>query len=488
MGKPTGFLEYERDENKSLTPDSRIKNFNEFHHIHSRRIRRKQAARCMNCGVPFCQSGMVLNGMITGCPLYNLIPEWNDDVYRDNFKNALERLLKTNNFPEFTGRVCPAPCEAACVNNLNGESVTIRDNELYIIETAFDKGLIKPVPPKIRSGKKVAVIGSGPAGLAVADSLNKRGHTVSVYEKSDRTGGLLMYGIPNMKLNKSVIERRINIMKQEGVEFTTSYDAAIKSNVSEILKKYDAVILCCGANQPRDINVAGRNCKGVYFAVDFLSLNTKSLLDSEFKDKNYPNPKNKNVVILGGGDTGNDCVGTCIRHGCKSVVQLEITDKPPVKRPENNPWPEWPKTLKTDYGQEEAISVFGKDPRIFNTTVKEIESTDGKISAVKTIKTEFKNGKLFKLPGTEKTIPTDMLIIAAGFTGTKKEVPEAFGVELTERNTVKTYDYGFSTNIPKIFTAGDMKNGQSLVASAIRDGRECARFVDAYLMEYTNMI
>ena len=419
MGKITGFIEYERNEKKRVAPLSRIKNFDEFYIPLTDSEHKEQAARCMNCGVPFCQSGMILSGMMTGCPLNNLIPEWNDAIYNDNLENAISRLLKTNNFPEFTGRVCPALCEAACVNGRIGKSVTCHDNELYIIEEAYKKGLIKPNPPKIRSGKKVAVIGSGPSGLANAECLNKRGHLVTVFEKNDRVGGLLMYGIPNMKLDKSVIERKIAIMREEGIEFKVNADVANTVSAKEILDEFDAVILCCGANEPRDIKVAGRDSEGVYFAVDFLTANTKSLLNSEFADKKYVDTKDKNVVIVGGGDTGNDCVGTAIRHGAKSVIQLEMMPKPPEKRAENNAWPEFPRILKTDYGQEEAIAVFGEDPRIYQTTVKEIISEKGKLKAIKTVEVKFTDGKLTEIENSEKVINADILIIAAGFMGTK---------------------------------------------------------------------
>ena len=488
MGKPTGFTEYKRMAKKRIEPLERIKNFNEFYIPLSEEVRKEQAARCMNCGVPFCQSGMILNGMATGCPLNNLIPEWNDAIYRDNLENALARLLKTNNFPEFTGRVCPALCEAACVNGKEGESVTVHDNELYIIENGYKNGLIKPNPPKVRSGKKVAVIGSGPSGLAAADCLNKRGHLVTVFEKSDRIGGLLMYGIPNMKLDKSIIDRKVGIMREEGITFNVNSDVGNSVKAENILKEFDAVILCCGANEPRDISAKGRDCEGIYFAVDFLSANTKSLLNSGFADKKYYNPKGKKVVIVGGGDTGNDCLGTCIRHGAASVVQLEMMPKPPTKRTENNLWPEFPRILKTDYGQEEAISVFGADPRIYKTTVKEIISEKGKIKKIKTVEVEFKDGKLTEIENSEKTIEADMLIIAAGFVGTKKYLPDAFGVELTARNVVKTGENAFATNVRKVFAAGDMHIGQSLVVRAINEGRKCAKEVDVFLMGYTNMI
>ncbi len=489
MGKITGFIEFKRDENTSETPEKRIKNFNEFHKPLPKEYRREQAARCMNCGVPFCQSGMFLNGSVTGCPLHNLIPEWNDEVYNENYPQALLRLLKTNSFPEFTGRVCPAPCEAACVCGINGEAVTIKDNELDIIENGFAKGLVTPMPPKVRTDKKVAVIGSGPAGLACADRLNKRGHNVTVFEKNDRAGGLLMYGIPNMKLEKDIIQRRIDIMLEEGINFKFNTDGA--KNAKEILKEFDAVVLCCGAEIPRDITAKNRkNTDGIYFALDFLTANTKSLLDSKFWDKNYIDPKEKNVIVVGGGDTGNDCVGTVVRHGCKSVVQLEIMSEPSLERLPSNPWPEWPLVKKTDYGQEEAIAVFGKDPRVYNTTVKEIiKDENNKIKAVKTVKVEFdENRKLTELADSQKLLDCDILIIAAGFVGCDTHIAKSYGVELTERQNVKTSDNKFRTNIENIFTAGDMHRGQSLVVWAIREGRDCAREVDEYLMGYSNMV
>ena len=494
MGKPNGFMEFERTDNSACSPLERIKNYNEFHSPLSEEERKKQAARCMDCGVPFCQNGKMLRGMISGCPLNNLIPEWNDLLYRDHKEQALERLLMTNNFPEFTSRVCPALCEKACTCGLNGEPVTVKENENAIVEFGFETGLIKAEPPKVRSGKKIAVIGSGPSGLAAADTLNRRGHSVTVYERSDRPGGLLMYGIPNMKLEKWVVKRRTDLMKAEGVQFEMNADIGKTIPAKEILNQYDAVILACGSSNPRDINAPGRDAEGIYFAVDFLKATTKSLLDSAMADDKYISAKGKNVIVIGGGDTGNDCVGTSVRHGCASVVQLEMMPKLPDERTENNPWPEYPRVCKTDYGQEEAAAVFGSDPRVYCTTVKEfIKDESGKLSAVKTVKLEFvpdeKTGRNVpkEIEGSEKVLPCELCLIAAGFLGVQSYVADAFGVELNARTNVSTENGKFSTNVQKVFTAGDMHIGQSLVVRAIREGRDAARETDQYLMGYTNL-
>ncbi len=494
MGKPTGFLDFERNENIACQPLERIKNYNEFHEPLSDKQRRAQAARCMDCGVPFCHNGKMLGGMISGCPLNNLIPEWNDLLYHDHMEQALQRLLMTNNFPEFTSRVCPALCEKACTCGLNGNPVTVKENENTIIEYGFENGFIKPEIPKVRSGKHIAVIGSGPAGLAAADTLNKRGHLVTVYEREDRVGGLLMYGIPNMKLEKSVIDRRIEIMNAEGVQFITNADVGYNVSSDEILSKSDAVILACGSSNPRDIKAEGRDAEGIYFAVDFLKSTTKSLLDSALADDKYISAEGKNVIIIGGGDTGNDCVATSVRHGCASVVQLEMMPKLPDERAENNPWPEYPRVCKTDYGQEEAAAVFGSDPRRYCTTVKEfIKDKDNRLSAVKTIRLEFikdmESGRMIpkEIEESEEIIPCELCLIAAGFLGVQSYIAEAFGVELNARNSVNTESGKFKTNVDKVFTAGDMHIGQSLVVRAIREGRDAAKEVDKYLMGYTNL-
>ncbi len=492
MGKPTGFLEYDRRGNTETGPLERIQNFNEFHVAMGEEERRCQAARCMDCGVPFCQSGMMIGGMASGCPLNNMCPEWNDLIYLGNYTEALGRLLKTNNFPEFTSRVCPAPCEAACTCGLNDTPVTIKENENAIIEYGYANDLMRAKPPKVRTGKKVAVVGSGPSGLAAADQLNKRGHNVTVFERSDRPGGLLMYGIPNMKLEKTVIEGRVKIMEEEGVEFRTGVNVGVDVKAGELLKDYDRVILTCGSSKPRDIKAPGREAAGIYFAVDYLTRVTKHVMDPEYKD--VIDAKGKNVLVIGGGDTGNDCVGSSIRQGAKSVVQLEMMPKPPEERADNNPWPEWPKVLKTDYGQQEAIALFGSDPRIYETTVKEfIKDEKGCLTKVKAVKLAWTRDEetgrmnMSEIPGSEFILDVDLVFIAAGFLGTQEYIAEDFGLKLTERANVFTKPGQYKTNVERVFAAGDMHRGQSLVVWAIREGREVAREVDGDLMGYSNL-
>ncbi len=494
MGKPTGFMEYDRKNNHAVNALDRINNFNEFHVPLSKEERKKQGARCMECGVPFCQSGMMIGGMVSGCPLNNLIPEWNDLLYLGNMNQALHRLLKTNNFPEFTARVCPAPCEAACTCGLNGDPVAIKDNEYEIIEHGYLTGVMKANPPKVRTGKKVAVIGSGPAGLAAADQLNKRGHLVTVFERDDRVGGLLMYGIPNMKLEKQVIDRKVNILKEEGVSFITGANVGVNYKASKIVKEYDTVILACGASNPRDISVPGRESNGVYFAVDYLKSVTKSLLDSNFEDQACINAKDKKVIVIGGGDTGNDCVGTAIRQGCSSVLQIEMMPKLPETRSDNNPWPQWPRVLKTDYGQEEAITVFGEDPRTYQTTVKEfLADQNGNVKGAILVQLqsvyneEMKRFVMEEVAGSEYEVEADLVMIAAGFLGAQDYVTKEFGVDLDFRTNVYTVAGKYNTSKDNIFVAGDMHRGQSLVVWAIREGREVAKVVDTHLMGYTNL-
>ncbi len=494
MGKPTGFMEYGREVSREQGPKERIGHFREFHEHLPLERQRLQGARCMECGVPFCQSGMMIGGMASGCPLHNLIPEWNDLVYHGNWEQAYYRLKKTNSFPEFTSRVCPALCEAACTCGLNGTPVSTKENEYAIIEHAYEQGYARADPPKVRTGKKVAVVGSGPSGLAAADQLNKRGHSVTVFERSDRVGGLLMYGIPNMKLEKEIVDRKRRIMEAEGVNFVTGVDVGRDKKAQELLEEFDRVVLACGASEPRDINAPGRDAQGIYFAVDFLKANTKSLLDSGFGDGKYVDANGKDVIVIGGGDTGNDCVGTVIRHGAKSVSQIEMMPKAPEERAEDNPWPQWPRVCKTDYGQQEAIAVYGRDPRIYETTVKEfLKNEEGCLTGVKTVglawKKDQKSGRMVmeEVEGSQRTLRADMVLIAAGFLGAQRYVAEAFGVELDQRGNVRTEAGAYATNKEKVFTAGDMHRGQSLVVWAIREGREAARAVDESLMGYSNL-
>ena len=491
MGKPTGFLEYERQEGASEAPLNRIKDFNEFKKPLPLTEQQKQGARCMDCGVPFCQSGMLLGGMVSGCPLHNLIPEINDLVYRGRWKQAYERLEKTHSMPEFTSRVCPALCEAACTCGLNGSAVATKSNERAVIDTAWKNGWIKPQEPAWRTGKRVAVVGSGPAGLAAAQELNRKGHHVTVFERSDQPGGLLRYGIPNMKLEKSVVDRRTSLMEAEGVVFRTNVNVGIDMKAQDLLKDYDSVLLACGASNPRDINVLGRDAGNILFAVDFLGAVTKSYVNSDLKNQAFVSPKGKHVLVIGGGDTGNDCVGTVVRLGAKSVTQLEMMPMPPKCRDAKNPWPQWPRVCKTDYGQEEAAAVFGHDPRLYETTVKEfIKDSRGNVKKAVIMKLEAKKDektgqmRMTAVEGSEETIDAQLVLIAAGFLGSQSYVSDAFKVRLNERTNVWTAPDAYETNVPGIFTAGDMHRGQSLVVWAIAEGQAAARAIDRFLMGY----
>jgi len=492
MGKPTGFLEFPRELPLAQPPAERVHNWLEFHGHPDEALLRKQGARCMDCGVPFCHTGALLEGMASGCPVNNLIPEWNDLVYRGLWKEAVERLLKTNNFPEFTGRVCPAPCEGSCVLGINEQPVTIKSIECAIIDRAYDEGWIEPRPPAKRTGKKVAVVGSGPAGLACADQLNKVGHRVTVFERADRVGGLLMYGIPNMKLDKRLVQRRIDLMAAEGVQFVTGCEVGKDYPAEKLRQEFHAVVLCGGATRPNDFfaKTEGRHLRGIHFAMEFLHANTKSLLDSNHADGRYLSARGKDVIVIGGGDTGTDCVGTALRHGCKSLLQLEIVPMPPLQRAPDNPWPQWPKVYKLDYGQEEAQALWGADPRRYAVQTTKFEGdADGHVRAVHTVKVEWvkDNGRASPrpVPGTEQVLPAQLVLLALGFSGPENQLLDQLGVEKDPRTNAKA-EYGkFATNVRGVFAAGDMRRGQSLVVWAINEGRGAAREVDRYLMGET---
>ena len=493
MGKPTGFIEYLREAPTEIPPSDRIKNWDEFHlHMPDEKLR-NQGARCMDCGTPFCHTGNLISGMASGCPVNNLIPEWNDLVYRGLWREALDRLHKTNNFPEFTGRVCPAPCEGSCVLGINSPPVTIKNIEYSIIDKGWAEGWIVPEPPAKRTGKKVAVIGSGPAGLSAAAQLNKAGHWVTVYERADRAGGLLMYGIPNMKLDKEkVVMRRLDILEKEGIKFVCNTEIGKDISAENLLNEFDAVVLCTGATKPRDLSIAGRELKGINFAMEFLTANTQAVLNEE-SGADFISAQGKDVVIIGGGDTGTDCVGTSIRHGCTSVVQLEIMPKPPEMRAKDNPWPEWPKVYKMDYGQEEASAKFGDDPRAYITTATKIEGDEsGQVRAVHTVQVQWeRNEKGQFIPnqiaGTERVIPAQLVLLAMGFLSPEQPLLEALGVERDPRSNVKANHGQFTTSLPKVFAAGDCRRGQSLVVWAINEGRGAARECDRYLMGDTDL-
>ncbi len=492
MGKPTGFIEYLRELPVDRAPLERVRDWKEFHHHMEPKKLRNQGARCMDCGIPFCHTGKLIGGMASGCPINNLIPEWNDLVYRNQWQEALGRLHKTNNFPEFTGRVCPAPCEGSCVLGMNGPPVTIKNIEAAITDRGWDEGWVVPHAPKVRTGKKVAIIGSGPAGLSAAAQLNLAGHTVTVFERADRPGGLLMYGIPNMKLDKKdVVLRRIKLMEKEGIKFICNANVGDNVEPEIFLHEYDTTIICTGATQPRDLPIEGRDLKGVHFAMEFLTANTKAVLAAE-----GPCPINaegKDVIVIGGGDTGTDCVGTSIRHGCKSLLQIEILPKPAMERQPNNPWPEWPKVYKMDYGQEEAAAKFGDDPRIYLTTVKKfIGDEQGNLKELVTVEIKWDKNEKGQFipqeqPGTEKTHPAQLVLLAMGFLGPEQALLKEIKLETDARSNVKAEHEKFTTSIPGVFAAGDCRRGQSLVVWSINEGRGVARECDRYLMGSTDL-
>jgi glutamate synthase (NADPH/NADH) small chain len=493
MGKPTGFIEYLRELPLDRKAVERIKDWNEFHlHMEEKKLR-EQGARCMDCGVPFCHTGTLISGMASGCPINNLIPEWNDLVYRGLWKDALDRLHKTNNFPDFTGRVCPAPCEGSCVLGINAPPVTIKNIECTIADHGWEHNWIVPEPPKVRTGKKVAVVGSGPAGLCAAAQLNKAGHAVTVFERADRPGGLLMYGIPNMKLDKkAVVQRRLDQMTAEGITFVCNSEVGKDLPSQKLMDDFDAIVLCTGATKGRDLPIEGRNLKGIHFAMEFLTANTKSLLDGK-KNGDFISAAGKDVMAIGGGDTGTDCVGTSMRHGCNSLVQLEILPKPPMDRQPDNPWPEWPKVYKLDYGQEEAAAVFGADPRVYLTTVKKFIGDEcGHVKEALTVEIKWEKNEKGQfvpkeIPGTEKTRPTQLVLLAMGFLGPEQPLLDALKIDRDPRTNIKADHGKFTTSIPKVFAAGDCRRGQSLVVWAFNEGRGAARECDRWLMGYTNL-
>jgi glutamate synthase (NADPH/NADH) small chain len=497
MGKATGFLEIERRTIPNRPPLERLADWKEIHDKRDDSQVKQQASRCMDCGTPYCHTGIMLSGMASGCPINNLIPEFNDLVYRNRWKEALDRLRKTNNFPEFTGRVCPAPCEGSCVLGSIEPPVTIKNIECSIIDRGWEEGWLTPNLPPVRTGKKVAVVGSGPAGLSCADQLNQAGHSVVVFEREDRIGGLLMYGIPNMKLDKQeVLERRLDLMRKEGVEFRTGiFIGKDREWTPERLRQeFDAVVLCCGATKARDLPIEGRDALGIHLAMEFLTANTRHQLNHSF-DGSLPelNAKGKHVVVIGGGDTGTDCVGTSLRQGCRSVIQLEIMPRPPLERAPNNPWPEWPKVFKMDYGQEEAAAVQGQDPRQYLVQTKRfLQDADGRLNGLEICEIEWakgEDGRLFprEVPGSTRAIPCQLALLALGFLGPEQEIIEKFSLATDARSNVKAEHEKYTTNVPGVFAAGDMRRGQSLVVWAINEGRGAARECDRYLMGATRL-
>jgi glutamate synthase (NADPH/NADH) small chain len=491
MGKPTGFIEYLRELPVDRAPAQRIDDWKEFHpHLEEKRLR-QQGARCMDCGVPFCHTGKLISGMASGCPINNLIPEWNDLVYRGLWREALDRLHMTNNFPEFTGRVCPAPCEGSCVLGINDPPVTIKNIEAEIIDRGWEEGWVVPEHPTARTGKRVAVIGSGPAGLAAAEQLNRAGHMVTVLERDDRPGGLLMYGIPNMKLDKrAIVMRRLELMEQSGIKFICNADVGDNVEANLLLRDFDATVICTGATQPRDLPVEGRELAGVHFAMEYLTASTNSLLDGG-PDASPIHARGRDVVVIGGGDTGTDCVGTALRQGCASLLQIEIMARPPLERAADNPWPEWPKVYKLDYGQEEAAAKFGADPRVYLTTVKKfVGDAHGRLREFVTVQVKWERnvkGQFVpvEVPGTEQVRPAQLALLAMGFLGPEQPLLRELGVECDSRSNVRAEHGRYATNLKGVFAAGDCRRGQSLVVWAINEGRGAARECDRYLMGRT---
>ncbi len=479
MGKPTGFKEFERNAAPYRDAGTRIVDFDEIYTGHDTARLTTQGARCMDCGVPFCQSD-------DGCPIHNLIPEWNDLVYRGHWRDALDRLHKTNNFPEFTGRVCPAPCEGSCVLGITNPPVTIKNIEMAIIDRGFEEGWVQPQLPEHRTGLSVAVVGSGPAGLSAAAQLNQAGHHVTVYERDDRIGGLLMYGIPNMKLAKmEIVDRRLDLMRAEGITFMPNSPVGDGSDgsldIKQLKAEFDAVLLSTGATVPRDLPIAGRELNGVHFAMDFLSANTRSLLDSNLSDGNYISAKDKHVVVIGGGDTGADCIGTSLRHGCKSVVNFELFPRPPEERAPANPWPTWPVIFRVDYAHQESAAKFGDDPRVYGISTLEFVGENGQLNGLKTTDVRLDNGRIEAIEGSERTWDADLVFLSMGYLGPEHAVSDPLGVEYDERSNYKA-EYGkYQTNITNVFAAGDCRRGQSLVVRAINEGREAAREIDRFL-------
>lgn len=481
MGKVTGFKEFSREVEPYRPAKSRVLDFKEIYTDHDEKLLNTQAARCMNCGVPFCQSG-------EGCPVYNLIPEWNDLVYNEQWEDAFDRLFKTNNFPEVTGRVCPAVCEGACVLGITETPVAIKNLEFAIADKGIKSGWLKPRVPEVRTNRKIAIVGSGPAGLSAAQQLNSVGHNVDVYERSDRIGGLMMYGIPNMKLDKSILDMRIEIMEKEGIVFHTNTDIGALNSLSleDLINDNDSVLLTIGATKPRDLSIPGREGDGVHFAMEFLGKNTKSLLDSKLKNKKFISAKDKNVIVIGGGDTGNDCLGTSLRHKCKSLLNFEIMSELPKDRADNNPWPLFPRIHKVDYGHEESIEILGKDPREYSISGKEfLRDKSGKLTGIKTVMVD----SAFKeIKGTEKTWKADLILLAMGFLGPENYINLEVDIDLDERSNFKAVHNIHKTSHPKVFAAGDCRRGQSLVVWAINEGRAAAREIDKELMGSTALI